>query len=93
MVNGDLPFNINTHLLLPFAIVVALCLVVMVIFMVSREYNTCFIFCYPECSLTHFLVINEQNRYERFPGGLAGYVQTQTQDILNRRYTIIVHVK
>lgn len=35
MVNGDLPFNINTHLLLPFAIVVVLCLIVILIFMVS----------------------------------------------------------
>ncbi|KAG7304178.1 hypothetical protein JYU34_011114 [Plutella xylostella] len=36
MVNGDLPFNINTHLLLPFAIVVALCLLVMIIFMIVK---------------------------------------------------------
>ncbi|KAI5635851.1 PA domain-containing protein [Phthorimaea operculella] len=34
MVNSDLPFNINTHLLLPFAIVVVLCLLVILIFMV-----------------------------------------------------------
>ncbi|CAG9782692.1 unnamed protein product [Diatraea saccharalis] len=36
MVNGDLPFNINTHLLLPFAVVVALCLVVILIFMIVK---------------------------------------------------------
>lgn len=31
---NDLPLNINTHLLLPFAIVVGICFLVMVIFMV-----------------------------------------------------------
>ncbi|XP_072935568.1 E3 ubiquitin-protein ligase RNF13 [Epargyreus clarus] len=36
MVNGDLPFNINTHLLLPFAIVVALCLIFILIFMIVK---------------------------------------------------------
>ncbi|XP_049887827.1 E3 ubiquitin-protein ligase RNF13 isoform X2 [Pectinophora gossypiella] len=36
MVNGDLPFNINTHLLLPFAIVVVLCLLVILIFMIVK---------------------------------------------------------
>lgn len=36
MVNGDLPFNINTHLLLPFAIVVVLCLIVILIFMIVK---------------------------------------------------------
>ncbi|XP_004923057.1 E3 ubiquitin-protein ligase RNF13 [Bombyx mori] len=36
MVNGDLPFNINTHLLLPFAIVVVLCLLVIFIFMIVK---------------------------------------------------------
>ncbi|CAK1548748.1 unnamed protein product [Leptosia nina] len=36
MVNGDLPFNINTHLLLPFAIVVVLCLVVILVFMIVK---------------------------------------------------------
>ncbi|XP_075980307.1 godzilla E3 ubiquitin protein ligase [Anticarsia gemmatalis] len=36
MVNGDLPFNINTHLLLPFAIVVVLCLLVILVFMIVK---------------------------------------------------------
>ncbi|KAG7199477.1 hypothetical protein KM043_014099 [Ampulex compressa] len=36
LINDDLPFNINTHLLLPFAIVVGICFLVMVIFMVVR---------------------------------------------------------
>lgn len=36
MINGDLPFNINTHLLLPFAIVVVLCLLVIVVFMIVK---------------------------------------------------------
>ncbi|XP_061382674.1 E3 ubiquitin-protein ligase RNF13 isoform X1 [Danaus plexippus] len=36
MVNGDIPFNINTHLLLPFAVVVVLCLVVILIFMIVK---------------------------------------------------------
>ncbi|CAH0722970.1 unnamed protein product, partial [Brenthis ino] len=36
MVNGDVPFNINTHLLLPFAVVVVLCLVVILIFMIVK---------------------------------------------------------
>ncbi|KAJ2944011.1 hypothetical protein O0L34_g8336 [Tuta absoluta] len=36
MVNSDLPFNINTHLLLPFAIVVVLCLLVILIFMIVK---------------------------------------------------------
>lgn len=36
LINDDIPFNINTHLLLPFAIVVGICFLVMVIFMVVR---------------------------------------------------------
>lgn len=36
VLNDDLPFNINTTLVLPFAIVVGICFVVMVIFMVSN---------------------------------------------------------
>ncbi|CAH0600184.1 unnamed protein product [Chrysodeixis includens] len=36
MVNGDLPFNINTHLLLPFAIVVVLCLLIILVFMIVK---------------------------------------------------------
>lgn len=35
VIDNDMPFNINTHLLLPFAIVVGICFLVMVIFMVS----------------------------------------------------------
>lgn len=35
LINDDLPFNINTHLLLPFAIVVGICFLIIVIFMVS----------------------------------------------------------
>lgn len=37
LINDDLPFNINTHLLLPFAIVVGICFLVMLIFMVSYD--------------------------------------------------------
>ncbi|XP_063829718.1 E3 ubiquitin-protein ligase RNF13 [Ostrinia nubilalis] len=36
MVNGDEPFDINTHLLLPFAVVVALCLIIIIIFMIVK---------------------------------------------------------
>lgn len=36
LIDNDMPFNINTHLLLPFAIVVGICFLVMVIFMVVR---------------------------------------------------------
>ncbi|XP_011304664.1 E3 ubiquitin-protein ligase RNF167 [Fopius arisanus] len=36
VINDDVPFNINTHLLLPFAIVVGICFLAMVIFMVVR---------------------------------------------------------
>ncbi|KAJ0181448.1 hypothetical protein K1T71_003533 [Dendrolimus kikuchii] len=36
MVNGDLPFNINTNLLLPFAVVVVLCLLIILIFMIVK---------------------------------------------------------
>ncbi|XP_046609834.1 E3 ubiquitin-protein ligase RNF13-like isoform X2 [Neodiprion virginianus] len=36
LINDDLPFNINTRLLLPFAIVVGICFLVMVIFMVIK---------------------------------------------------------
>jgi len=39
VINDDLPFNINTHLLLPFAIVVGICFLIIVIFMVSRKCN------------------------------------------------------
>lgn len=40
LINDDLPFNINTHLLLPFAIVVGICFLIIVIFMVSRRCAT-----------------------------------------------------
>ncbi|XP_059612115.1 E3 ubiquitin-protein ligase Godzilla-like [Phlebotomus argentipes] len=36
VLNDDLPFNINTHLILPFAIVVGLCFVIMIGFMVVK---------------------------------------------------------
>jgi hypothetical protein len=36
-INDELPFNINTHLLLPFAIVVGICFLIMVVFMVSLQ--------------------------------------------------------
>lgn len=36
VLNDDLPFNINTHLILPFAIVVALCFIVMIGFMIMK---------------------------------------------------------
>lgn len=35
IINSEMPFNINTHLLLPFAIVVGICFIVMIAFMVS----------------------------------------------------------
>lgn len=44
LINDDLPFNINTHLLLPFAIVVGICFLIIVIFMVSYRCDT-FKFC------------------------------------------------
>lgn len=36
VLNDDLPFNINTHLIVPFAIVVALCFIVMIGFMIMK---------------------------------------------------------
>lgn len=36
VINDEVPFNINTHLLLPFAIVVGICFLVMVVFMVVK---------------------------------------------------------
>lgn len=36
VLNGDLPFNINTHLILPFSIVVGLCFIIMIGFMIVR---------------------------------------------------------
>lgn len=42
IINNEIPFNIQTHLLLPFAIVVGICFVVMIIFMVSDSiYVSC----------------------------------------------------
>lgn len=35
IVNSEVPFNIQTHLVLPFAIVVGICFIVMIVFMVS----------------------------------------------------------
>ncbi|XP_011635221.1 E3 ubiquitin-protein ligase RNF13-like isoform X1 [Pogonomyrmex barbatus] len=36
LINDDLPFNINTHLLLPFAVVVGICFLIIIIFMIVR---------------------------------------------------------
>lgn len=36
VLNGDLPFNINTHLILPFSIVVGLCFITMIGFMIVK---------------------------------------------------------
>lgn len=36
VLNGELPFNINTHLILPFSIVVGLCFIIMIGFMVVK---------------------------------------------------------
>lgn len=36
VLNGDLPFNINTHLILPFSIVVGLCFLIMIAFMIVK---------------------------------------------------------
>lgn len=36
VLNGDLPFNINTHLILPFSIVVGLCFLIMIGFMIVK---------------------------------------------------------
>lgn len=44
LINDDLPFNISTHLLLPFAIVVGICFLIMVIFMVSLQSVRIYIF-------------------------------------------------
>lgn len=37
VITGDSPFNIQTHLLIPFAIVVGICFIVMIVFMVSNN--------------------------------------------------------
>ena len=49
VITPDVPFNINTHLLLPFAIVVGICFFVMILFMVSWSFV---MFC---CCWRHFL--------------------------------------
>lgn len=36
VINDDLPFNINTHLILPFTIVVGLCFLIMIGFMIVK---------------------------------------------------------
>lgn len=36
IMNGELPFNINTHLILPFSIVVGLCFIIMIGFMIVK---------------------------------------------------------
>lgn len=36
VLNGDLPFNINTNLIVPFSIVVGLCFIIMVGFMIMK---------------------------------------------------------
>lgn len=36
VINDDLPFNINTHLILPFTIVVGLCFIIMIGFMIVK---------------------------------------------------------
>lgn len=36
LLNDDLPFNINTHLIIPFAIFVALCFIVMIGIMITK---------------------------------------------------------
>lgn len=36
VLNGDLPFNINTHLILPFTIVVGMCFIIMIGFMIVK---------------------------------------------------------
>jgi len=37
VINSDLPFNINVHLLLPFAIVVGICFFILLVFVVSIQ--------------------------------------------------------
>lgn len=36
VLNDDLPFNINTHLIVPFSIVVGLCFIIMIGFMIMK---------------------------------------------------------
>lgn len=37
VINNELPFNINVHLLLPFAIVVGICFFILLVFVVSIQ--------------------------------------------------------
>lgn len=37
IINSEVPFNIQTHLILPFAVVVGICFIIMIIFMVSMK--------------------------------------------------------
>jgi E3 ubiquitin-protein ligase RNF13 len=37
IINDELPFNINIHLLLPFAIVVGICFFILLVFVVSIQ--------------------------------------------------------
>ena len=37
VINSELPFNINVHLLLPFAIVVGICFFILLVFVVSIQ--------------------------------------------------------
>jgi E3 ubiquitin-protein ligase RNF13 len=37
VINDELPFNINIHLLLPFAIVVGICFFILLVFVVSIQ--------------------------------------------------------
>lgn len=45
IINTEMPFNINMHLLLPFAIVVGICFIVMLTFMVDTICDIKFISC------------------------------------------------
>lgn len=36
IINSEVPFNIQTHLILPFAVVVGICFIVMIVFMVGN---------------------------------------------------------
>jgi E3 ubiquitin-protein ligase RNF13 len=44
LINDEEPFNISTHLLVPFAIVVGICSLIMVVFMVSLQSFRMYVF-------------------------------------------------
>jgi H+/Cl- antiporter ClcA len=44
LINDEQPFNISTHLLIPFAIVVGICSLIMVVFMVCLQSFRIYIF-------------------------------------------------